>query len=99
MTVKQTQPTVQQQTAMYVTIGKQVASSYVWWAMLIAFLVGVAVGLIVLGWGLWPVQWSQAKPSSLSNQPSTTPAENRTYMWSYLNFAATTYGTNSMSLE
>ncbi len=99
MTVKQTQPTVKQQAGMYVMIGKQVASSYPWWAMLIAFLVGVAVGLIVLGWWLWPVQWNQAKPSSLSNQPSTNSAENRTYMWSYLNFAATTYGTNSMSLE
>ena len=99
MTVKQTQPTAKQQADMYVQIGKQMASSYPWWAMLIAFLVGLAVGLIVLGWWLWPVQWSQAKPASLSNQPSTNPAENRTYMWSYLNFAATTYGTNSMSIE
>ncbi len=40
MTVKQTQPTVKQQAAMYGMIGKQLASSYVWWAMLIAFLVG-----------------------------------------------------------
>jgi hypothetical protein len=99
MTVKQTQPTIKQQGAMYVMIGKQMASSYPWWAMLIAFVVGLLVGWMVLGWGLWPVQWSQAKPSSLSNQPSTNPAENRTYMWSYLNFAATTYGTNSMSIE
>jgi hypothetical protein len=68
MTVKQTQPTVKQQASMYVMIGKQLASSYVWWAMLIAFLVGAAVGLIVLGWGLWPVQWTDAKPSSLSSQ-------------------------------
>src|SRR5512139_3622933 len=81
MTVKQTQPTVQQQTAMYVTIGKQVASSYPWWAMLIAFLVGVAVGLIVLGWWLWPVQWTQAKPSSLSSQ----------YQQAYLNNSANSY--------
>jgi hypothetical protein len=100
MTVKQTQPTLKQQGAMYVMIGKQMASSYPWWAMLIAFLVGLAVGLIVLGWWLWPVQWNQAKPSSLSNQPnSTNLAENRVYMWSYLNFAATTYGTNSMTIE
>jgi hypothetical protein len=95
MTVKQTQPTAKQQADMYVMIGKQVASSYPWWAMLIAFLVGLAVGLIVLGWWLWPVQWSQAKPASLSN----VPAENKEYMQSYLNFAATTYGTGSMSID
>jgi hypothetical protein len=95
MTVKQTQPTAKQQAAMYVTIGKQLASSYPWWAMLIAFLLGVAVGLIVLGWWLWPVQWTQAKPASLSNDPDN----NKIYMQSFLNFAATTYGTNSMSIE
>jgi hypothetical protein len=81
MTVKQTQPTVQQQTAMYAQIGKQMASSYPWWAMLIAFLVGMAVGLIVLGWWLWPVQWTDAKPSSLSAQ----------YQQAYLNNSANSY--------
>lgn len=95
MTVKQTQPTAKQQADMYVMIGKQLASSYPWWAMLIAFLVGAAVGLVILGWWLWPVQWNQAKPSSLSN----LPAENKTHMQSFLNFAATTYGTGSMSLD
>jgi hypothetical protein len=83
MTVKQTQPTVKQQAGMYVMIGKQMASSYPWWAMLIAFLVGAAVGLIVLGWGLWPVQWTDAKPSSLSAQ----------YQQSYLNDSANSYAT------
>jgi hypothetical protein len=66
---------------MYVMIGKQVASSYPWWAMLIAFLVGMAVGLIVLGWWLWPVQWTAAKPSSLSQQ----------YQQAYLNDSANSY--------
>jgi hypothetical protein len=78
MTVKQTQPTVKQQAAMYGTIGKQMASSYPWWAMLFAFLVGLAVGLMVLGWLIWPVQWSNAKPSSLSTQ----------YQQAYLNASA-----------
>jgi hypothetical protein len=78
MTVKPTQPSIKQQTAMYTTIGKQMASSYPWWAMLIAFVVGLAVGLIVLGWGLWPVQWTDAKPSSLSTQ----------YQQAYLNSSA-----------
>jgi heme/copper-type cytochrome/quinol oxidase subunit 2 len=95
MTVKQTQPTVKQQADMYVMIGKQMASSYPWWAMLIAFVVGLVIGWMVLGWLIWPVQWSQAKPASLSNDP----ANQREYMQSYLNFAATTYGTGSMSIE
>ncbi len=68
MTVKQTQPSAKQQAAMYGMMGKQMASSYPWVAMLIAFLVGTAVGLIVLGWGLWPVVWTDAKPASLSLQ-------------------------------
>jgi hypothetical protein len=89
MTVKQTQPTAKQQGAMYVMIGKQVASSYPWWAMFFAFLVGLVIGWMVLGWGLWPVQWSDAKPASLSEQ----------YQQSYLNFAATTYGTGSMAID
>jgi hypothetical protein len=78
MTIKQTQPTVKQQTAMYVMIGKQLASSYVWWAMLIALLIGMAIGLIVLGWGLWPVQWTDARPASLDPQ----------YQQAYLNASA-----------
>lgn len=28
-------------------------------------IVGLFVGLVVLGWGLWPVQWTNATPSSL----------------------------------
>ena len=28
-------------------------------------LVGMIVGLVVLGWGLWPVQWEDASPSDL----------------------------------
>ena len=51
MTVKQTQPTVKQQAAMYVMIGKQMASSYRGWAMLIAFLVGTRRRLDCAGLG------------------------------------------------
>ncbi len=28
-------------------------------------VVGMFIGLVVLGWGLWPVQWTNATPSSL----------------------------------
>jgi hypothetical protein len=34
-------------------------------AALIGFVVGLFIGLVVLGWGLWPVQWKDADPSFL----------------------------------
>lgn len=33
---------------------------------IIAFLVGLFIGLVVLGWGLWPVEWVNASPAVLS---------------------------------
>jgi hypothetical protein len=33
--------------------------------VLIAFVLGLVVGLVVLGWWLWPVQWTNANPSDL----------------------------------
>lgn len=32
-----------------------------------AFLLGLIIGLVVLGWGLWPVQWEDAAPEHLSD--------------------------------
>jgi hypothetical protein len=34
-------------------------------AAALAFVVGLLIGLVVLGWGLWPVEWTNADPSSL----------------------------------
>lgn len=34
-------------------------------AAALGFIVGLFIGLVVLGWGLWPVQWTNAAPSSL----------------------------------
>jgi len=31
----------------------------------LGFVVGLFIGLVVLGWGLWPIQWTNATPSSL----------------------------------
>jgi len=31
----------------------------------LGFIIGLFIGLVVLGWGLWPVQWTNADPSSL----------------------------------
>lgn len=36
------------------------------WVGVISFLVGLFIGLVVLGWWLWPVQWTDADPSHLS---------------------------------
>jgi hypothetical protein len=32
---------------------------------IVAFVVGLIIGLVVLGWWLWPVQWTDASPSDL----------------------------------
>lgn len=36
-----------------------------WVVGAVAFVVGLLIGLVVLGWWLWPVQWSDAGPSDL----------------------------------
>jgi hypothetical protein len=32
----------------------------------VAFIIGLFIGLVVLGWGLWPVQWTGAGPQDLA---------------------------------
>ena len=95
MTIKQTQPSIKQQGAMYIMIGKQLASSYVWWAMLLAFVVGLVLGWMALGWLIAPVQWTQARPVNLSVEAGTTKG----YQPVFLNYAATTYGFNAAKME
>ncbi len=34
-------------------------------ALVVAFLLGAIVGLVALGWWLWPVQWTNADPADL----------------------------------
>lgn len=34
-------------------------------AATLGFVMGLFIGLVVLGWGLWPVQWTNVDPSSL----------------------------------
>jgi hypothetical protein len=43
-------------------------------AVVAAFLAGLFVGLVVLGWWLWPVQWTDARPADLQE------AWRRTYL-------------------
>lgn len=40
-------------------LGKPIAT------LVIGFIVGVIIGLPVLGWGLFPVQWTNAAPNDL----------------------------------
>jgi hypothetical protein len=45
-----------------------VVRNHPWWAMAGAFIVGMIIGLVVLGWGIWPVQWTDATPGQLAPQ-------------------------------
>lgn len=36
-----------------------------WVAAAVGFVVGLIIGLVVLGWGLWPVTWTDAAPQHL----------------------------------
>ncbi len=46
-----------------------------------AFILGLIIGLVVLGWGLFPVQWTDAAPSNLSHD----------YQLDYLKMTVVTY--------
>lgn len=35
---------------------------------IVALIVGLVIGLVVLGWGIWPVQWVDAAPSQMQNE-------------------------------
>jgi hypothetical protein len=37
-------------------------------SLLITFIIGLAIGLVVLGWGVFPVTWENASPGALSQQ-------------------------------
>lgn len=37
-------------------------------SLIIVFILGLVIGLVVLGWGLFPVQWDSATPDALSQQ-------------------------------
>ncbi|MFN2179344.1 MAG: hypothetical protein ACK2UV_07655 [Candidatus Promineifilaceae bacterium] len=43
-----------------------VVRKYPAWSMLAAFVVGLLIGLVVLGWWLFPVEWTDATPGQLA---------------------------------
>ena len=54
------------------------------WVGIISFVVGLLIGLVVLGWWLWPVQWTDAGPSDLRIE----------YQETYLRMAIDSYTLN-----
>jgi len=54
------------------------------WVGIISFVVGLLIGLVVLGWWLWPVQWTDAAPSDLRVE----------YQETYLRMAIDSYTLN-----
>jgi hypothetical protein len=42
-----------------------IAQRYLWASLAISFIVGLVIGLVVLGWTIWPVQWTNATPADL----------------------------------
>lgn len=45
-----------------------IVRNHPWWAILGAFIIGLLIGLVVLGWWLWPVEWTNATPGQLAPQ-------------------------------
>jgi hypothetical protein len=85
---EQTQPSVFQQAKMFLSIGKSLAASYVGWTILISLGVGLIIGWFLLGWVIAPVQYTDAKPSSLSIQ----------YQEVHLGYAADSYAAGDTTL-
>ncbi len=54
-------------------------------AAVVWFVVGLIIGLVVLGWGLWPVEWKDASPAYL----------NQDYAEDYLRMAIDSYSVNN----
>lgn len=48
-----------------------------------AFIVGLLIGLVVLGWGLWPVQWTDAGPQHLAEADQAQFVRNVADLYSF----------------
>ena len=86
---QQTQPSRLLQIKMFLSIGKTLAASYVGWTISISLAVGLLLGWFLLGWGIAPVVYTDAKPSSLSPQ----------YQEVYLGYAASAYTAGQVTLD
>ena len=61
-----------------------IVRKYPWLSIGTAFVVGLFIGLVVLGWYVWPVQWTDATPAQLSPQ----------YQSAYVKMTADLYSLN-----
>ena len=52
---------------------------------LVAFIAGLIIGLVVLGWGLFPVQWSGADPSGLFPEYQASIVRNAAELYAFDN--------------
>ncbi len=86
---QQSKPSFSQQLKMFISIGKSLASSYVGWTILIALGVGLLLGWFLLGWVIAPVQYTDAKLSSLSDQ----------YQQVHLSYVADSFAAGNTKIE
>ena len=86
---QQSKPSFSQQIKMFISIGKTLASSYVGWTILISLGVGLLIGWFLLGWVIAPVQYTDAKLSSLSDQ----------YQRVHLTYVADSYAAGNTKIE
>ena len=61
-----------------------VIRKYSGWAVAAAFALGLIIGLPILGWWLWPVEWTEATPAELATD----------YQTLYVNMVAELYSFN-----
>lgn len=73
--------------------------------VLLAFAVGLLLGLVVLGWWLFPVEWSGADPSGLFPEYQSTFVRNAAELYSFdnnqdkLRSALSSWGGDSVACE
>lgn len=54
-------------------------------AALVAFIAGLIIGLVVLGWGLFPVEYTGADPSGLFDEYQATFVRNAAELYAFDN--------------
>ena len=62
-----------------------VVRKYPVWSMLAAFGIGLIIGLVVLGWWLFPVEWTNATPGQLAPQYQETYVKMVAELYSFNN--------------
>ncbi len=61
-----------------------IVRKYPWLSIGVAFVIGLIIGLVVLGWYVWPVEWTDATPAQLAPE----------YQSAYVKMTADLYSLN-----